>query len=96
MSTPDGIGSDGAKRLSDEHPRYSPDGAHLAWHSYNLKRAFNDQGRLTLLDRRSAARDDSRRASIARRPATAGLRMARRSNFLIEDRAGRSFFDWAR
>src|SRR6202043_1376574 len=26
---------------------------HLAWHSYNLKRAFNDQGRLTLLERRS-------------------------------------------
>jgi dipeptidyl aminopeptidase/acylaminoacyl peptidase len=39
--------------FSDEHPRYSPDGAHLAWHSYNLKRAFNDQGRLTLLQRRS-------------------------------------------
>ena len=39
--------------FSDEHPRYSPDGAHLAWHSYNLKRAFNDQGRLTLLERRS-------------------------------------------
>ena len=40
--------------FSDEHPRYSPDGAHLAWHSYNLKRAFNDQGRLTLFNRRSA------------------------------------------
>jgi dipeptidyl aminopeptidase/acylaminoacyl peptidase len=37
---------------SDAAPRYSPDGRHLAWNSYNLKRAFNDQGRLTLYDRR--------------------------------------------
>ena len=35
--------------FSDEHPRYSPDGAHVVWHSYNLKRAFNDQGHLTLV-----------------------------------------------
>jgi len=39
--------------LSDAHPRYSPDGRHIVWNSYNLKRAFNDQGRLTLYDRRS-------------------------------------------
>jgi dipeptidyl aminopeptidase/acylaminoacyl peptidase len=38
---------------SDATPRYSPDGRHLAWNSYNLKRAFNDQGRLMLYDRRS-------------------------------------------
>ena len=39
--------------LGDAHPRYSPDGRHIVWNSYNLKRAFNDQGRLTLYDRRS-------------------------------------------
>jgi dipeptidyl aminopeptidase/acylaminoacyl peptidase len=38
--------------LSDAGPRYSPDGRHLAWNAYNLKRAFNDQGRLILYDRR--------------------------------------------
>jgi dipeptidyl aminopeptidase/acylaminoacyl peptidase len=44
--------------LSDAHPRYSPDGRHIVWNSYNIKRAFNDQGRLTLFDRR---RGDTRR-----------------------------------
>jgi len=44
--------------LSDASPRYSPDGRYIAWNSYNLKRAFNDQGRLTLFDRR---RGQSRR-----------------------------------
>ena len=41
--------------MSDAHPRYSPDGRYVVWNSYNVKRAFNDQGRLTLFDRRSAA-----------------------------------------
>ena len=41
--------------FSDAHPRYSPDGRHIAWHSYNVKRAFNDQGRLTLYDRRGGS-----------------------------------------
>ena len=40
--------------LSSEHPRYSPDGKHLVWHAFNLKRAFNDQGRLMLLRARPA------------------------------------------
>ena len=39
--------------FSSEHPRYSPDGKHLAWHALNLKRAFNDQGRLILCERAS-------------------------------------------
>jgi dipeptidyl aminopeptidase/acylaminoacyl peptidase len=39
--------------LSDAKPRYSPDGRHIVWNSYNLKRAFNDQGRLTLYERRA-------------------------------------------
>jgi dipeptidyl aminopeptidase/acylaminoacyl peptidase len=42
-----------ASGFSDAHPRYSPDGRHLLWQSFNVKRAFNDQGRLTLCDRRS-------------------------------------------
>jgi len=41
--------------FSDAHPRYSPDGRHIVWNSYNVKRAFNDQGRLTLFDRRGGA-----------------------------------------
>jgi dipeptidyl aminopeptidase/acylaminoacyl peptidase len=39
--------------LSDEHPRYSPDGRHLVWHAYDTDRAFNDQGHLRLFERRS-------------------------------------------
>jgi len=38
--------------LSDGSPRYSPDGRHLLWRSYNTRRAYNDQGRLTLYERR--------------------------------------------
>src|SRR5437762_9904 len=40
--------------LSDEHPRYSPDGRYLAWHAYDTARAFNDQGHVRLYDRRTA------------------------------------------
>ena len=38
--------------FSDGGPRYSPDGRHLLWHSHNIRRAYNDQGRLTLFERR--------------------------------------------
>jgi len=38
--------------LSDGSPRYSPDGRHLLWRAYNTRRAYNDQGRLTLYERR--------------------------------------------
>jgi dipeptidyl aminopeptidase/acylaminoacyl peptidase len=41
-----------ASGLSDDRPRYSPDGRYLLWTSFNLKRAFNDQGRITLYERR--------------------------------------------
>jgi dipeptidyl aminopeptidase/acylaminoacyl peptidase len=38
--------------MSDEHPRYSPDGRYLVWHAYDTERAFNDQGHLRLFERR--------------------------------------------
>jgi dipeptidyl aminopeptidase/acylaminoacyl peptidase len=48
------------KRVLTEHtvtddagPAYSPDGAALVFHSYDTERSFNDQGRLTLLERRT-------------------------------------------
>ena len=72
--------------LSNEHPRYSPDGRHLVWHAYNLKRAFNDQGRLILCERgsgrtrRLAARLDRATSQLAWAPAGDALYM------LIEDR----------
>ena len=37
----------------DAGPVYSPDGSALVFHSYDTERSFNDQGRLTLLARRS-------------------------------------------
>ncbi|HXR56680.1 MAG TPA: S9 family peptidase [Casimicrobiaceae bacterium] len=39
--------------LSDEHPCYSPDGRHIAYHAYDTARAFNDQGQLRILTRKS-------------------------------------------
>jgi len=39
--------------MSDEHPRYSPDGRYIAYHAYDTQRAFNDQGRIRVLDRRN-------------------------------------------
>jgi dipeptidyl aminopeptidase/acylaminoacyl peptidase len=42
-----------ASGLSDEHPRYSPDGRYIAYHAYDTQRAFNDQGHLRILERRT-------------------------------------------
>src|SRR5262249_9626947 len=42
-----------ASGMSDEHPKYSPDGRHLVWHAYDTKRSFIDQGHLRLHERRS-------------------------------------------
>ncbi len=42
-------------KMSDAQPRYSPDGRAIAFHSFDTKRTFNDQGHLTLYDRRSGA-----------------------------------------
>ncbi|MEO8536687.1 MAG: S9 family peptidase, partial [Betaproteobacteria bacterium] len=39
--------------LSDEHPVYSPDGSSIAYHAFDTARAFNDQGQLRVLDRKS-------------------------------------------
>ncbi len=78
--------------LSDEHPRYSPDGRHLAWHSYNIKRAFNDQGRITLFDRASkrarrlAPKLDRATTRLTWAPDGASLYM------LIEDRGRQGLF----
>jgi dipeptidyl aminopeptidase/acylaminoacyl peptidase len=72
--------------FSSEHPRYSPDGKHLVWHAFNLKRAFNDQGRLILCERASgrtrrlAARLDRATNHVDWAPDGAALYM------LIEDR----------
>jgi dipeptidyl aminopeptidase/acylaminoacyl peptidase len=38
---------------SDANPAYSPDGRYLVFNSYDTARAFNDQGHLTLLTRRT-------------------------------------------
>ncbi len=78
--------------LRDEHPRYSPDGRHRPGISYNLKRAFNDQGRLTLLERRSgrtrrlAPRLDRATTHLAWAPDSAALYL------LIEDRGRQGLF----
>ena len=72
--------------FSDDSPRYSPDGRHLLWRSHNVKRAFNDQGRLTLFDRRTGK---TRRLAARLDRATAHARWAPDSSAiyaLIEDR----------
>jgi dipeptidyl aminopeptidase/acylaminoacyl peptidase len=42
-----------ASGMSDEHPRYSPDGRMIAYHAYDTNRAINDQGHLRTLERRT-------------------------------------------
>ncbi len=72
--------------FSDEYPRYSPSGRHLLWRSFNTKRAFNDQGRLTLQDRRTG---DTRRLAPRLDRATAHAAWAPDSAAIylgIEDR----------
>jgi len=39
--------------MSDEHPRYSPDGKSIVYRSVDTNRAFNDQGHLRVIERRS-------------------------------------------
>jgi dipeptidyl aminopeptidase/acylaminoacyl peptidase len=72
--------------MSDEHPRYSPDGRHIAYHAYDVERAFNDQGHLRVLDRRSGAWT---RLAPAFDRATTHLRWTADGKgllFLVEDR----------
>jgi dipeptidyl aminopeptidase/acylaminoacyl peptidase len=42
-----------ASGLSDEHPVYSPDGRFIAYHAFDTARAFNDQGQLRILARKT-------------------------------------------
>jgi dipeptidyl aminopeptidase/acylaminoacyl peptidase len=42
----------GASGLSDEYPRYSPDGRRIAYVAFDTARAFNDQGHVRVLERR--------------------------------------------
>ncbi len=42
-----------ASGLSDEHPVYSPDGTRIAYHAFDTARAFNDQGQLRILTRKT-------------------------------------------
>ncbi len=41
--------------MDNAHPAYSPDGRQLVQIAYNTKRAFNDQGHLRLVDRKTGA-----------------------------------------
>jgi dipeptidyl aminopeptidase/acylaminoacyl peptidase len=42
-----------ATKLSDQSPAYSPDGRYIAFTSYDTNRAFNDQGHMSLYERRT-------------------------------------------
>jgi dipeptidyl aminopeptidase/acylaminoacyl peptidase len=72
--------------LSDEHPLYSPDGRYIAYHAYDVARAFNDQGQLRLLTRRSG---ESRRVAPVFDRATSHLQWTPDASALLsltEDR----------
>jgi dipeptidyl aminopeptidase/acylaminoacyl peptidase len=78
--------------FSDAHPRYSPDGRYMVWHSYNVKRAFNDQGRLTLHDRR---RGSARRLAARLDRATSHLEWrpdGTQIYLIVEDRGRHGLF----
>jgi dipeptidyl aminopeptidase/acylaminoacyl peptidase len=68
-----------ATNTSDTHPRYSPDGRFLVFQACDTKRAFNDQGHLALLTRKSgrirtlAPRFDRAAAHVAWTPDSAAL-----------------------
>ena len=73
--------------LHDVHPVYAPDGSAIVWRSFDTDRAFNDQGHLTLFDRRRA-----RTTRLAPRHDRATSRVQWTSDsqallFLSEDRA---------
>ena len=72
--------------LSDEHPLYSPDGAAIAYHAFDTARAFNDQGQLHILDRRTR---ESRQLAPKFDRATSHLQWTQDSSALLsltEDR----------
>ncbi len=66
-------------RTDDASPVYSPDGRAIVFNSYDTRRSFNDQGHLTLLERRSrrmrtlAPRHDRQAAHVAWAPDSRSL-----------------------
>ena len=72
--------------MDDGSPAYSPDGRYLAQVAYDSQRAFNDQGHLRLLDRRTGkhrrlmTRFDRQVSHVRWVPDGSGLR------FIVEDR----------
>ncbi len=81
-----------ATGMSDTSPVYSPDGRHLVFASFDTQRAFNDQGHLVLLERRTGAmrrlapRFDRAVQHVTFTPDGRALR------FLVEDRGRTGIF----
>ncbi len=72
--------------LSDIQPAYAPDGSAMVWRSFDTRRAFNDQGHLTLYDRRTGR---TRRLAPRHDRSTLHVRWTRDSRallFLSEER----------